>query len=91
MPPGTPSEFPVTQVFSEQRTEFNTPFAEGFMADHNAALVWQFLDVSVAEGKSVIQPDGLLNDGHGETMAVGIRVGHGGSGYPNPIKATQPE
>jgi CBS domain-containing protein len=38
----------------------------------------------------VIQPDGLLTDGQGEAVAVGIRVGHGRSGYPNPIKATQP-
>ena len=39
MPPGTPSGFPVARVFSERRTEFKTPFAEGSMADHNAALV----------------------------------------------------
>jgi len=38
-PPGTPSGFPVAEVFSEERAEFNTPFAEGFVTDHNAALV----------------------------------------------------
>ena len=80
----------MAQFFGEERPEFYAPFANGFMADHDAALVQQFLDVSRAEGKSVIQPDGLLDDGHGETVAVGLRVGHGGSGYPNPIKATHP-
>ena len=47
MPPGTPSGFPVAQVFCEQWTELDAPFAEGLVADLNAALVQQFLHVSV--------------------------------------------
>jgi len=90
IPPGTPTGFPVAQVFSEERAEFHTPFADRFMADHNAAPVQQFLNVAVAQWEAVIEPDGLLDDGHGETVAVGFRVGHGESGYPNPFKATQP-
>jgi hypothetical protein len=38
----------------------------------------------------LVQPDGVLDDEHGETVAVGLGVGHSGSAYPNPIKATQP-
>ena len=90
MPPGTPTGFPVAQSFSEEGAEFDTPFAESFMADLNAALVQQFLDISVAERKMVIQPDGVLDDGHGEAVAVRLGIGHGGSAYPSPIKATQP-
>ena len=60
------------------------------MADLDAALVQQFLDISVAERKMVIQPDGVLDDGHGEAVAVRLGIGHGGSAYPSPIKATQP-
>ena len=60
------------------------------MADLNAALVEQFLHVSVTEGKAVVEPDGMLDDGHRETVAVRLGVGHGGSAYPNPVKATQP-
>jgi hypothetical protein len=82
MPPGTPTGFPVAQVFSEKGAEFNTPLAEGLMTHLNAALVQQF--------QAEVQPNGVLNDGHGEAVAVGFRVGHGGSGYPNLIKATQP-
>ena len=47
------------------------------MADLNAALVQQFLDISVTQGKVVVQPDGVLDDGHGETVAARLGVGHG--------------
>ena len=90
MPPGTPTGFPVTQSFSEEGAEFDTPFAEGFMADLDAALVQQFLDISVAERKMVVQSDRVLDDRHRETVAVGLGVGHEQSAYPNPVKATQP-
>ena len=60
------------------------------MADPNAALVQQFLHVSAAEGKAVVEPNGVLDDDHGETVAVRLGIGHGRSAYPDPIKATQP-
>ena len=90
MPPGTPPGFPVAQFFCEEGSEFNAPLAEGLVADLNAALVEQFLDIPVTQGKSVVQPDGMLDDGHWKSVAVGLEVGHGGSAYPSPIKATQP-
>ena len=86
MPPGTPPGFPVAQVFCEQWTELDAPFAESFMADLNAALVQQFLDISIAERKMVIQPDGVLDDRHREAVAVRLGIGHVGSAYPSPIK-----
>lgn len=58
--------------------------------DFNTALVEQFLNIPVTQWEAVLQPKGVLNDGHRETVAVGFRVGYGGSAYPNPIKATQP-
>ena len=56
----------------------------------NAALVQQFLDISVAERKMVVQPDRVLDDRHWKTVAVRFGIGHVGSAYPSPIKATQP-
>jgi len=56
----------------------------------NATLVEPLPDVSVAERKAVIQPDGVLDDGHGKAVAVRLGVGHGGSASPDPVKATQP-
>jgi hypothetical protein len=60
------------------------------MADHDAALVQQFLHVSVTQRKAVVEPNGMLDDEHGETVAVRLGVGHGESAYPDPVNATQP-
>ena len=48
------------------------------------------MNIPVAQRKTVIEPDGVLDDTHRETVAVILRVGHGGSAYPEPVKATQP-
>ena len=56
MPSGSPSGFPLTQVIGNEGAEFNAPLAEGFMADFNPALMQQFLNVTVAERETVIQP-----------------------------------
>ena len=90
MPPGTPTGFPVAQFFCEEGSELDAPLAEGLVAHLNAAPVQQFLHVSVAQRKAMIEPDGVLDDDHRETVAVGLGVGHGRSAYPDPIKATQP-
>ncbi len=79
----------MAQDFSEEGAELDAPFTEGLVADLDTALVQQFLDVSVTEGKAVVEPNGVLDDGHGETVAVRLGVGHGGSTSPDPIKATQ--
>jgi hypothetical protein len=90
MPPGTPTGFPVAKFIGEQRPEFDTPFTEGLVTDLDAALVEQFLNITVAQGETVVQPNRMLDDGHGEAVAVGLWVGHGRSAYPDPVKATQP-
>jgi len=55
MPPGTPSGFPVAEIFSEERCEFDRPFAQGFVPDLNAALMEQFLYVPVTQRKAVVE------------------------------------
>jgi len=89
-PPGTPPGFPVTQAICEERTELDGPFAEWFVTDHNAALVQQFLNIPIAEGKAVIEPNRVLDDGQWKAVAVGFDVRHGWSAYSEPVKATQP-
>ena len=49
-----------------------------------------FLNILVAQREAVVQPDGVLDDGHRESVAVRGRVGHSGSAYPSPVKAKQP-
>ena len=89
-PPRTPPGFSVTQFVGEEGTEFDAPLAEGLVTDLDAALREQLLNISVAERKAVVQPDGVLDDGHWESVAIRFQLGHGGSAYPRPIKATQP-
>ena len=90
MPPGTPTGFPVAKLFGKEGRELDAPFAEGLVTHLNAALMQQFLHIPVTQRKAVIEPNGVLDDGHGETVAVGLGVGHGQSAYPDPVKATQP-
>jgi len=87
MPPGTPPGSPVAQVFSEEGSKLNIPFAKCFVADLNPALMEQFLHVTVNQGEAVIKPNGMLNDDHRESVAVRLGVGHDGSAYPDPVKA----
>ena len=90
IPAGTPAGFPLAQIIREQRAELDAPFAQRLVPDQGAALVEQFLNIPVTQGEAVAQPDGVLNDGHRESVAVRGRVGHGRSAYPRPVKATQP-
>ena len=78
----------MAQFFGEERSEFYAPFAEGFVTHLDAALVEQFLNVPVTQRKAVVEPDSVLDDDHGETVAARLGVGHGGSAYPDPVKAT---
>jgi len=80
MPAGTPAGFPLTKSFREEWAEFETPLAESHMADLNAALVQQFLHVSVAERKPVVEPESVLDDAYRETVAVGLEVDHDATG-----------
>jgi len=48
----------VAQVFIEEGSEFYAPLAEGLVTRLNAALVEQFLHVSVTQGKSVVELSG---------------------------------
>jgi len=89
MPPGPSTGFPVTQVFSEEGAELDTPLAQCFVTDLEAALVEQFLDVSVTDGEAMVWPDGVLNDADRITMAVEFRVSHSKSAYPDPVKPTK--
>ena len=53
------------------------------MTDLNSALEKEFFDVSVAKCKTVLEPDGVLDDAFRKTMAVRLWVGrHGRPAYP---------
>jgi len=77
MPPGTPPGFPVTQVLSELFAEVDTPGADGFARHFNlsAPLEQQFLDVSVTQGKAVVEPDRVADDRERESVPWELLVG----------------
>jgi hypothetical protein len=75
----------------EEGSKLDTPLAESFMPHLNAAPVQQFLDVSETQWEAVVQPDGVPDDGHRESVAVGLGIVHGQSDCPDRVKATQPK
>ncbi|MBB5366440.1 hypothetical protein HNQ08_005569 [Deinococcus humi] len=65
-PPGTPPLFPVAQLFGQERGELDIPLTQGLVTDVNAALLEQFLNITLAQRKAVIQPKSVLNDAQRE-------------------------
>ena len=90
-PAGTPAGFLMEQVSCEVGAELDAPFAQGFVTHLDAALVQQFLHVALAQRETVVQPNRVLNDGHGKAVTVGFGVGLGQPAYPEPVKETQSE
>jgi len=88
VPPGTPTRFPVTQLFSNEGSKSSSPLAGRLMADLNAMLVQYFLHVPRAQWKTVVETHRVLDDDHRESEAGGLGVGHGGSASSDSVKAT---
>ena len=71
----------MSQFLGEERCELDVPLAQGFVADLNAALLEEFLNVTLAEGEVVVEPESVLDDAQRETVAVRLAVSHGPSAY----------
>ncbi len=80
----------MTQLLGEKRREPHVPLAKGFveewrphgrpfttMTDDDATHVQQFLDVSLTEGKSVGEPEGVPDDAERKPVSVRLAVSHG--------------
>ena len=80
-PPGTPSGLPVPEFFGEERGELDVPLAQRLVADLNAALLEEFLDVTLTQRETVIEPESVLDDAERETVAVRLAVSHRRSAY----------
>lgn len=80
-PPGTPTGFPVPQLFGEERCELDVPLPERLMANDDTALLEQFLNVALAQWEAVIEPEGVLNNTQRETVAVWLAISHGRLAY----------
>ena len=51
------------------------------VTDLNTTLVKQFLNVPLAEGEAVVEPQGIPNDTQRESMSIGLPVSHGSAAY----------
>ena len=69
------------EFFGEEGGELNVPLAQRLVAHLNATLLEQFLDVTLAQRKAVIEPEGVLDDAQWKTVAVRLAISHGHSAY----------
>ena len=58
-----------TQPFSEGGTELHAPLADRLMADHDATLGQQILNVAKAEVEAEVEPNGMGDDVGREAIA----------------------
>ncbi|GGR74387.1 hypothetical protein GCM10008959_39560 [Deinococcus seoulensis] len=71
----------MAQFFGQERGKFDVPLPQGLVTDLYAALVEQFLHITLAEGEAVIKPEGVADDAERETVAVGLPVSHSSPPY----------
>jgi len=71
----------VSQFFGKEWSELDVPLAQRLVADLNAALLKQFLDVTLAETEAVIKPESVLDDAQQKAVAVRLAVRHGLPAY----------
>ena len=69
------------QFFGEERCELDVPLAQRLVADLDATLLKEFLDITLAQREGMITPESLLDDAQGKPMAVRLAVSHGPSAY----------
>ncbi len=68
MPLGASSGFLMAETLGELGTEVDVPGADGLVGDRDSTLKEQFLDISVAQGEAVTEPNGIPD--HGERKSV---------------------
>ena len=76
MPSRTPAGFSMAQFLGQEWGELDVPLTEGLVTDLNTTLVKQFLNVPLAEGEAVVEPQGIPNDTQRESMSIGLPVSH---------------
>ena len=73
--------FSVPQSFGEERSELDVPLVQGFVADLDATLLEDLLNITLAQREMMIKPKSVLDDAQGKPMAIGLAISHGPSAY----------
>ena len=81
MPSRTPAGFSMAQFLGQEWGELDVPLTESLVTDLNTTLVKQFLNVPLAEGEPVVEPQGIPNDTQLESMSIGLPVSHSSAAY----------
>lgn len=71
----------MAEFFGEEWRELDVPLSERFVTNDDPTLVKQFLNVPLAEGEAVVEPQGVPDDAQGKTVAVGLPVSHSSPAY----------
>ncbi len=71
----------MAQFLGQEWGELDVPLTEGLVTDLNTTLVKQFLNVPLAEGEAVVEPQGIPNDTQRESMSIGLPVSHSSAAY----------
>jgi len=78
----------VAQFLSQKRGELDLPLAQRLVAHLDAALLEQFLNITLAEGEAVREPENVLDDAQRKPVAVELTIGHGQSDYRDQLART---
>lgn len=76
MLPRTPTGFSVTQFLSQELSKFDVPLPQVLVADHDPALVEEFLHVTLTEREPMVEPQGVADDAQGKSMTVRLLAAH---------------
>jgi len=66
----------VTEFFSEEQGELDVPLAQRLVADLDTALLKEFLNVTLAQRETVVEPERVLDNAQWKSVAVGLAVRH---------------
>ena len=69
------------EFFGEERGELDVPLAQRLVADLDTALLEQFLNVTLTQRETVVEPKSVLDDAERKTVAVGFAISHRRSAY----------
>src|SRR5262245_47872259 len=64
-----------TELIGILLTKLAAPFTDGFIGHHHAAFEQELFDITKAQAKPKVQPDGVADDFHGEPVVFIFRGG----------------
>ena len=67
----------MAQFLGEEGRELGIPLAQRLTTDLNPTLLESFLNITLAKGEAVVEPESVLDDAQRKAVALGLAVSHG--------------